>query len=187
MNSKINLILLFTACLLAAPLLLNLIPVSASNSPEECAVDTSEYTEAGLKTRVSIFTKESKYYKKIYSSTLKTNGFEDKAELTDNTLVKFNIGGCNHYAFSFEFHNSSFKIFNKSEAIDKVSHLVKNLVVTDNDFIETFTVALEKARADKVEDMNSTIPGHYELPCGDASCFIKSEKGVLTIGYDQAI
>lgn len=153
-------------------LLINFLFVISSLAEDGCVADVSKYTEQGLKNRTPIFKKESSAVDTLFPSALQQYGFVDKAKLKNSVVVTYSTGGCAHYGYSFTFAGKKIDKVEISKKLDRAAKLLKDLELTQNEEKDLLLRALSEAKKKKTKELSQ---GVFELPCGDATCFLEDK------------
>jgi hypothetical protein len=146
--------------------------VVSVSADDGCVADVSKYTEEGLKNRTAIFKKESPIVETLFPSVLQQYGFVDKAKLKNSIMVTYTTGGCAHYGYSFTFAGKKIDKVATSKKINRAERLLKDLELTKNEEKDLLLRALSEAKKKKTKELPKGI---FELPCGDATCFLEDK------------
>ncbi len=155
-------------------------------SATECAADISQYTEAGLKKRKSIFDPKGKNTAQVLPSKLMDVHFQDEALLKDGTKVTYVVGGCAHYDYGFTFQGPKIAKVADNQKIARAEKLLKNLELLENGEQSQLLGALKDAKAQKPANLDPQT--EINLPCGDANCTLQDQGDQkVSISYDFAL
>ncbi len=163
-------------------LVLNLLLLNLAVAQNECAADISQYTQEGLKKRVSLFKEKSNKIEKAFPSQVANYHFEDKVLLKNGIEVTFSIGGCAHYGYTFIFKGKEITKVKNNEMLKRAERLLRNLELNQNSEKDELLNAIAEAiKLKTVEEQKGMI----KLPCGEAYCLLQDHGNQeIKIGYD---
>lgn len=135
----------------------------------------------------SVFDPNPKLYKSLspLNKNAKKKLLTQTATTLKGTTITYTTGGCTHYAATFKIHPAKLNAQKPEDLFTQTVNELKDIPAKDKGEINILTDALDKKnwKKLKLED------GQYDLPCGDATCTLKTikVKGVdsdIEISYD---
>lgn len=177
-------------------LLVSLAAFTAHAGSADCTLDPK-----GLKSAIDVTDKSQ--YLKLSPVKNSQDNLSQSGVLQSGVPIKYQVGGCEHYGYSFEYKYKN--LLKKVDSVvpgndkNKYKNLMFNLslellsqtATTEEGTSEKESLvnALREARDNETLEPIFSTPNNviYEFPCGDATCQVEATNKKLVTGYSMAL